>query len=430
MIGMHYDTTRSGGGDPDGVTDSNDPWFRFIYDGDRLIATYRESDALANPKEHFYSNKAGLNGLGAGSYINDIFKRERDHNTNWYDASDGTMERGDYLCRNWRGDTAAVLTDGGNAVEYAKYSAYGYEKGIPAGDCEDTGAGAVGNDGDVDILDLITWSNWFVNFIYDVRGDLDLDGDLDIDDYNILDANSGNTLGRGNLSLVGVRSGYAGYQIDPAITTMYHVRARKFSTELGRFLSRDPAGFLGSLSLYEYSGSNPVLWTDPSGLGWICALKCAAWALVVALTMTALIAAAAACIASVIGIPACLIALSAAVCALVAAATAMIEYCQRCGGKKSSIPPGVKDAIDTFGLICLGGGAIVAFWSVLTGFPLSGIAVTVASDGYAILINEDSYEEVWHSVLFPNKQTTSSGSGVVVPDGIGGRFIARCTACG
>ena len=58
---------------------------------------------------------------------NSIFKRERDHNTNWYDAADGTMERGDYVLRNWRGDNVLVLTDGGNIVKYTKYSACGCE---------------------------------------------------------------------------------------------------------------------------------------------------------------------------------------------------------------------------------------------------------------------------------------------------------------
>jgi hypothetical protein len=30
-IGWHYDTTRNGGGAPDGTTDSYDPWYYFQY---------------------------------------------------------------------------------------------------------------------------------------------------------------------------------------------------------------------------------------------------------------------------------------------------------------------------------------------------------------------------------------------------------------
>jgi hypothetical protein len=39
-----------------------------------------------------------------------------------------------------------------------------------------------------------------------------------------------------------------------------------YSPELGRFRTRDPAGYVGGGNLYEYVGSQPMRWLDPMGL--------------------------------------------------------------------------------------------------------------------------------------------------------------------
>lgn len=39
-----------------------------------------------------------------------------------------------------------------------------------------------------------------------------------------------------------------------------------YSPELGRFRTRDPAGYAGGANLYEYVGSQPMRWLDPMGL--------------------------------------------------------------------------------------------------------------------------------------------------------------------
>ena len=42
--------------------------------------------------------------------------------------------------------------------------------------------------------------------------------------------------------------------------------ARYYNSALGRFISRDPLGYLGSpINLYTYCADNPVKYTDPSG---------------------------------------------------------------------------------------------------------------------------------------------------------------------
>jgi RHS repeat-associated protein len=47
----------------------------------------------------------------------------------------------------------------------------------------------------------------------------------------------------------------------------YYYRARYYDSSTGRFLSEDPAGFVGSgLNLYPYVHGNPASLSDPSGL--------------------------------------------------------------------------------------------------------------------------------------------------------------------
>jgi RHS repeat-associated protein len=47
--------------------------------------------------------------------------------------------------------------------------------------------------------------------------------------------------------------------------SLYHYRARYYSTAQQRFISTDPLGFVGGFNLYAYTGGNPVSFTDPRG---------------------------------------------------------------------------------------------------------------------------------------------------------------------
>ena len=49
-------------------------------------------------------------------------------------------------------------------------------------------------------------------------------------------------------------------------TGLYHLGARYYDPQLGRFLSEDPIGIAGGLNLYAYAGNDPVNRRDPSGL--------------------------------------------------------------------------------------------------------------------------------------------------------------------
>ena len=63
---------------------------------------------------------------------------------------------------------------------------------------------------------------------------------------------------------------YTGRQYD-AEAGLYQYRNRYYSSELGRFLSRDPIGYWAGLSLYRYVDNEPMSATDPLGeYPWAC----------------------------------------------------------------------------------------------------------------------------------------------------------------
>ena len=59
---------------------------------------------------------------------------------------------------------------------------------------------------------------------------------------------------------------YTGRENDD--TGSYHYRARYYDPNVGRFTQEDPAGELGGLNLYAYAASNPLRFTDPTGLAY------------------------------------------------------------------------------------------------------------------------------------------------------------------
>ena len=59
--------------------------------------------------------------------------------------------------------------------------------------------------------------------------------------------------------------GHQGLMHDKEFGLIYN-RARYLSPKLGRFLQRDPMGYVDGMNLYEYVGSNPITHVDPRGL--------------------------------------------------------------------------------------------------------------------------------------------------------------------
>src|SRR5690606_4046974 len=59
--------------------------------------------------------------------------------------------------------------------------------------------------------------------------------------------------------------GLAGYHWDEELG-LWLSRHRVYDPELGRWIQRDPAGYIDGLSLYLYVGGNPFSFVDPTGL--------------------------------------------------------------------------------------------------------------------------------------------------------------------
>jgi RHS repeat-associated protein len=58
---------------------------------------------------------------------------------------------------------------------------------------------------------------------------------------------------------------YCGYYHD-AETGLDALTFRYYSTDLGRFISRDPIGYEGGINLYAYVNNRPTMYVDPMGL--------------------------------------------------------------------------------------------------------------------------------------------------------------------
>jgi hypothetical protein len=227
------------------------------------VATFRHTDT--SPKEQFLNHNAGLGGFGGahggvGGYIDHVVMRDRDANTAWTTASDGTLEERRYYCQNWRADVSAVLTSAGKLIEAIKNSSYGTPFGLPACDTD--------SDGDWDNLDSANVTSGS----YDVRKDGELDGDADASDASyanaIISGGGFYSMGRGVLSssAVGNRKGYAGYENDIYLFKLFHVRNRILDYVLGRWTRRDPLGYPVIASLYTYGAAAPLVELDSSGL--------------------------------------------------------------------------------------------------------------------------------------------------------------------
>ena len=129
-IGWHYDENV------DLTVDGSDPWFYFAYNESwQQVATYRAADT--SPKEQFVNHNAGLGGYGGSSAIDGAILRDRDVNTAWGTASDGTLEDRIYYCQICRGDVVEIMDDLDNLIEHVRHSSSCAPISLPEGDTEE-----------------------------------------------------------------------------------------------------------------------------------------------------------------------------------------------------------------------------------------------------------------------------------------------------
>jgi RHS repeat-associated protein len=264
-LGDHTDVTRSGGGAPNGTTDSYDPWYYFCYDDRwRPVAVYRDTDTNTHVKTRTVYHNAGANGLGGSSYIDLVVLRDRDADTNWYDAADTAAEERIYYCQNAHADVVVVTTAAGLPIENIRYSAYGRPSSYALADLNHDGViNGTGTGTD--------YAGYFaIQSGSGGNADTNFDGNWGTsgDDTAFFDSYSTpSTGGVGVLSraLTDNRIGCAGYRYNPAIG-LYDVRHRDYDPKIGRWLSRDNLRDREDISLYAYSSNDPLDRSDPLGL--------------------------------------------------------------------------------------------------------------------------------------------------------------------
>ena len=158
-----------------------------------------------------------------------------------------------YVLQNWRQDVAVIIDEAAVQRERAFFSPYGRVFGMVAGD--------TGFDGDYGAGDSSAITGW--STAYRAYADVDLDGDVDATDAGYT---TNASMGWDVLSRDGSTVGYAGYVQDDYVPTVNHVRHRALKTDLGRWIQRDPAGYVDGANLYEYVMGQPVEMRDPMGL--------------------------------------------------------------------------------------------------------------------------------------------------------------------
>jgi RHS repeat-associated protein len=235
------------------ITDDDGAAEHLVYNEKwQLLARYTGADV----REQWIPHTAGLDGDGSGSYIDSMILRTTYTGTGQSVVEDKRF----YYAQNWRADVSVVLDDAGVQQERVSYSPYGQPFGIAAGDTD--------FDGDHDASDDTAITGWNGALKpYRAYADVNLDGSINSSDASAADADS---LGWDVLTSDDVlnRIGYAGYTHDRDVAAAAHVRYRVYKIDLGRWVQRDPAGYLGESDLYTYEkpGSGVLSSVDPLGL--------------------------------------------------------------------------------------------------------------------------------------------------------------------
>ena len=126
---------------------------------------------------------------------------------------------------------------------------------VEGGDLDEFNAAYAGS---IDINDPATFMNALADVNFD--GDRDATDQAQFDAAWLLASTEGPASDRLGLNIL-----YAGYCYDPHLG-LYHVRHRVYDPARGRWMQRDPIGYLGGPNLYAYVSGEPMGYVDPMGL--------------------------------------------------------------------------------------------------------------------------------------------------------------------
>ncbi|MCH7798025.1 MAG: hypothetical protein IID28_06215 [Planctomycetes bacterium] len=193
-------------------------------------------------------------------YIDDIVLHRIDIEPN------GTYDDIYYHLTDAQFSTVAVADQAANLKERVSYTAYGVARHHWTRDVDGDGDRDPTDDAIINTLAIAGGPGAGTPISspeYDVAADINRDGVINYKDKTLLSTVLA-ALPQGQLSGPGVRNeiGWDGYVFN-AETAQYHVRFRWYSPVLGRWLTRDPVGYVDSVNPYECGMGGPTMAIDP-----------------------------------------------------------------------------------------------------------------------------------------------------------------------
>ena len=257
------------------VTNSGglDATYHYYLDGQSLVETRNGSDQVL--KQHVWNTTPG-------GYIDELIQVGLNidpQNADTGTATENLCERFFWPLHNANFNVMALLNAGGVMVERYEYTPYGgrtvFSHGWMLADFNNDG---VVGQGDVDLV-LAHWGGTSDADQVAEAGDNGLVGQYELalvlnnygsalpNDPQVHHPTAGSFRGDPDAGVYGVALndiGHQGLMHDEEIGLIYN-RARVLRPDLGRFMQRDPLGYVDGMNQYEYTRSNPVIHRDPSG---------------------------------------------------------------------------------------------------------------------------------------------------------------------
>jgi RHS repeat-associated protein len=268
-------------------TDDLDATFHYYYDGQSLLETRNGSNQTL--KQYLWGNLAGS---GGGQYIDELCQIAINQDPENADAGtnlENNCEQFFYALQDANYNVLGLVSSAGTLLERYEYTPYGqrtvFSHGYSPADFN--------HDGEVDSTDsallfyAIAYGTEPADSIYDLSGDGEVTTSYDINPFNTYAAqalsadsdplvtyatamsyrNRASVTALGQTALCDV--GHQGLIHDEELGSfggLIHNRARNLHPNYGRFMQRDPLGYVDGMSVYEYVKSSPVVRLDSDGL--------------------------------------------------------------------------------------------------------------------------------------------------------------------